>query len=50
MRNTIRFQYSPAIALNLEEFQKRNLERISKIKSFINNYNWKGINYLSGKR
>ena len=26
-----------------------NLDRISKIKPLINKYNWKGINYPSGK-
>ena len=27
----------------------KNLQRTSKIKPFINKYNWKGINYPSGK-
>ena len=34
------------MALNHEEI-KRDPQRISKIKAFINKYNWKGINYPS---
>ena len=34
------------MALNHEEI-KRDPQRISKIKPFINKYNWKGINYPS---
>ena len=35
------FQYSVTVALNHEEIKKR----ITKIKPFINKYNWEGINY-----
>ena len=28
---------------------EQNSQGISKIKAFINKYNWKGINYPSGK-
>ena len=38
------FQYAVTVALNYEEI-KRNPERVSNIKRFINKYNWKGINY-----
>ena len=40
------FQYAATIALNYEEI-KRNPERVSNNKPFINKYNWKGINYPS---
>ena len=40
------FQYAVTVALNYEEI-KRNPERVSSIKQFINKYNWKGINYPS---
>ena len=36
------------VALNHEETGK-NLQRILKIKPFINKYSWVRINYLSGK-
>ena len=36
------------VALNHEEIGK-NPERITKIKSFINKYNWEGINYPTKK-
>ena len=35
-------------AANREEIG-RNSQRISKIKSFLNEYDWKGINYPSEK-
>ena len=35
------------IALNYEEIKKNHPQRITKIKFFINKYNWKGINYSS---
>ena len=38
--------------LNREENEKKNkkkIQLISKIKWFINEYNWKGISYPSGK-
>ena len=34
------------IALNYEEI-KRNSERVSNVKLFINKHKWKGINYPS---
>ena len=40
------FQYGATVALNYEEI-KSNPEKVSKIKPFINKYNWKGINYPS---
>ena len=40
------FQYASTVALNREEI-KRHLQRISKIKPFINKYNWNGIKYPS---
>ena len=42
------FQYAVTVALNYEEIGK-HAERITKIKPFINNYNWEGINYSSEK-
>ena len=41
-------QYAITVALNHEEIAKHP-ERIRKIKSFINEYNWEGINYPSEK-
>ena len=38
------FQYAATVALNHKEIGK-SLQRISKIKPFINKYNWKGINH-----
>ena len=38
------FQYSVTISLNHQKI-KNNLERISKIKSFINSLNWDNINF-----
>ena len=40
------FQYAPNVALNYEEIESHP-ERVSNIKSFINRYNWKEINYPS---
>ena len=40
------FQYTVTVAINHEEI-KRNLQRIIKIKSFINKYNWNERNFLS---
>ena len=37
------------LALNDEQI-KNNLERISKIKSFIDQYEWKEINFPSYKK
>ena len=42
------FQYAVTVALNHEEI-KKDLKRITKIKSFINKYNWEGINFSSEK-
>ena len=42
------FQYAVTVALNHEEIGK-NPERITKIKPFINKYNWQGINFPSEK-
>ena len=40
------FQYAAAVALNHEE-TKRDPQRISKTKSFINKYHWNGTKYPS---
>ena len=40
------FQYAVTVALNYEE-TKKDPKRITKIKPFINKYNWEGINYPS---
>ena len=42
------FQYAVTVMLNHEEI-KRDLQRIIKIKPFINKYNWQGINFPSEK-
>ena len=42
------FQYAVTVALNYEEI-KKDPQRITKIKLFINKYNWEGINYPSEK-
>ena len=42
------FQYVVTLTLNHEEIGK-HAERITKIKSFINKYNWEGINFPSEK-
>ena len=36
------FQYAVTVMLNYEEI-KNDLQRITKIKFFINKYNWEGI-------
>ena len=41
------FQYSITIALNQQNIYNHP-ERISNIKSFINQYNWEGIDFLAG--
>ena len=41
------FQYSITVALNHEDIENHP-ERISNIKPFINQYNWKGIDFLAG--
>ena len=40
------FQYTVTLALNLDKIRK-NPQRISKIKPFIDQYNWKEIDFLS---
>ena len=42
------FQYAVTVALNHEE-TKKDPQRITKIKPFINKYNWEGINFPSVK-
>ena len=42
------FQYVVTVALNHEEI-KKDSQRITKIKPFINNYNWQEINFSSEK-
>ena len=42
------FQYTVTVTLNYEEI-KKDLQRITEIKPFINTYNWQGINFLSEK-
>ena len=38
------FQYAVTLALNYDKID-RNLQRISKIRPFIDQYNWKDIDY-----
>ena len=38
------FQYALTVALNYQNI-KNNLERIIKIKTFVNQYNWKEIDF-----
>ena len=40
------FQYAATLALNLDKI-KKDPRRISKIKPFIDQYNWKDIDFLS---
>ena len=42
------FQYAKAVTLNYEEI-KKDPQRITKIKPFINKCNWEGINFPSEK-
>ena len=42
------FQYVITVTLNHKEI-KKDLQRITKIKPFINKYNWEGINFPSEK-
>ena len=42
------FQCAATVALNHEEIG-RNPQKNIKINPFINKYNWKKINYLTGK-
>ena len=43
------FQYATTLALNFNNIDKHH-QRISKIKPFINNYNWNDINFPTTKR
>ena len=43
------FQYALTVALNYEQI-KRDLQRISKIKPFIEQYDWKEIDFPSHKK
>ena len=43
------FQYATTLALNFNKIN-RHPERITKIKPFIDNYNWKDINFLSTRK
>ena len=49
IKESKRFQYTGTVALNYEETGK-NSERITKIKPFIDKYNWEGIIYVSGQK
>ena len=44
------FQYVLTVALNYQNMKKENPEKISKIKSFIDRYNWKEIDFSSHKK
>ena len=43
------FQYATTLALNINSIDKHH-QRISKIKPFIDNYNWNDINFLAAKK
>ena len=43
------FQYAVTLALNLDKINK-NSQRISKIKAFIEGYNWKDIDFPSTRK
>ena len=43
------FQYATTLALNFNNINK-DPQRISKIKPFIDNYNWNGINFPAAKK
>ena len=43
------FEYAVTVMLKHEEIGKHS-ERITKIKPFINKYNWEGINFPSEKK
>ena len=42
------FQYTVTVTLSYEEI-KKDQQKITKIKSFINKYNWEGIDVQSEK-
>ena len=43
------FQYAVTLALNLDKI-KKDPQRISKIKPFIDQYNWKDIDFPSASK
>ena len=43
------FQYATTLALNFDNIDKHH-QRVSKIKPFINNYNWNDINFPAAKK
>ena len=43
------FQHAVTVALNYQKIEK-NSERISKVKPFIDQYNWKGIDFPSHRK
>ena len=43
------FQYALTAALNYEQI-KKDSQRVSKIKPFIDQYNWKEIDFISHKK
>ena len=43
------FQYATTLALNFNNIDKHD-QRISKIKPFINNYNWNDVNFPTAKK
>ena len=47
-KNNKSFKYAVTVALSYEEI-KKNLQRITKIKPFIDKYNWERINVSSEK-
>ena len=42
------FQYTVTVALKYDEI-KKDPQRITKLKPFINKYNWEGVSFLSEK-
>ena len=44
------FEYVLTVALNYQNMKKENLEKILKIKSFIDRYNWIEIDFSSHKK
>ena len=47
-KKKIFFEYTVTVASNHEEI-KKDPQKITNIKLFINKYNWEGINFLSKK-
>ena len=43
------FQYAATLALNIDSINKHH-QRISKVKPFIDNYNWNDINFPAAKK